>query len=120
MDRRGFLSCASLGLVAGMAPMGHRAVAQTTSKRELVVAQSFDVTSLDPHASTLSNDWRVAFNLFDTLVRRHPDGTLHTALATAWRRGLPRPGSSTCAPTCAGTTGADSPLPTPSTVSTGP
>jgi peptide/nickel transport system substrate-binding protein len=90
MDRRGFLSCAALGLAAGMAPtMVRRAAAQTTSKRDLVVAQSFDVTSLDPHGSTLSNDWRVAFNLFDTLVRRHPDGTLHPALATAWRRTAP-------------------------------
>jgi ABC-type transport system substrate-binding protein len=73
MDRRGFLSRGSLGLAAGMAPTTvRRAAAQTTRKRELVVAQSFDVTSLDPHGSTLSNDWRVAFNLFDTLVRRHP------------------------------------------------
>ncbi|HUM14142.1 MAG TPA: ABC transporter substrate-binding protein [Candidatus Nitrosotalea sp.] len=73
-----------------MAPqMARRAAAQTTSKRELVVAQAFDVTSLDPHASTLSSDWRVAFNLFDTLVRRHADGTLHPALATTWTRMAP-------------------------------
>ena len=73
-----------------MAPqMARRAAAQTTSKRELVVAQAFDVTSLDPHASTLSSDWRVAFNLFDTLVRRHADGTLHPALATTWTRTAP-------------------------------
>ena len=61
----------------------------TTTKRDLVIAQSFDVTSLDPHASTLSNDWRVAFNVFDTLIRRHPDGTLHPALATTWTRTAP-------------------------------
>ena len=29
------------------------------------------------------------FSLFDTLVRRHPDGTLHPALATAWQRTAP-------------------------------
>ena len=90
MDRRDFLSCASFGLAAGMAPqMARRAAAQTTSKRELVVAQAFDVTSLDPHASTLSSDWRVAFNVFDTLIRRDPDGTLHPALATTWTRTAP-------------------------------
>src|SRR4026208_644357 len=90
MDRRGFLSRGSLGLAAGIAPTTvRRATAQTTRKRELVVAQSFDVTSLDPHGSTLSNDWRVRFNLLDTLVRRPPDGTLHPALATAWRRTTP-------------------------------
>ena len=31
-------------------------------------------------------DCRVVYNLFDTLVRRHPDGTLHPGLATAWQR----------------------------------
>lgn len=63
--------------------------APTTSKRDLVIAQAYDLTSLDPHASTLSSDWRIAFNVFDTLIRRHPDGTLHPALATAWHRTSP-------------------------------
>jgi len=63
--------------------------AHTTSKHDLVIAQAYDLTSLDPHASTLSSDWRVAFNVFDTLIRRHPDGTLHPALASAWKRTAP-------------------------------
>ncbi len=45
-----------------------------------------DLTALDPHATTYMTDCRVSFNLFDTLVRRHPDGTLNPGLATAWRR----------------------------------
>ena len=67
------------------APAAHT----TTSKRDLVIAQPYDLTSLDPHASTLSSDWRIAFNVFDTLIRRHPDGTLHPALAVAWNRTAP-------------------------------
>jgi peptide/nickel transport system substrate-binding protein len=95
MDRRGFLSRASLGLAAALAPAPSPTSTaaspreQTTSKRDLVVAQAFDVTSLDPHASTLASDWRVAFNVFDTLIRRDPDGTLHPGLATAWKRTAP-------------------------------
>ena len=61
----------------------------TTQKRELVILQASDLTALDPHASTHSTDIRVAFNVFDTLIRRHPDGTLHPALAVAWRRAGP-------------------------------
>lgn len=95
VDRRGFLSRASFGLAAALAPAipgvtcSASPGAQTTSKRDLVVAQAFDLTHLDPHASTLSSDWRIAFNVFDTLIRRHPDGTLHPALAGAWKRTAP-------------------------------
>lgn len=89
MNRRGFISRASLGLAAALAAGIPRAVSpatHTTAKRDLVVAQAYDLTSLDPHASTLSSDWRVALNVFDTFIRRHPDGTLHPALASAWKR----------------------------------
>jgi len=95
VDRRGFLSRASFGVAAALAPALPRAASsaaldtQTTSKRDLVIAQAYDLTSLDPHASTLSSDWRIAFNVFDTLIRRHPDGTLHPALASAWKRTTP-------------------------------
>ena len=91
MDRRDFLSRASFGLTAGLLPAWARAAsaAPATALRDFLIAQGHDVTALDPHASTYSSDWRVAFNLFDTLIRRHPDGTLHPALATAWRRTAP-------------------------------
>ena len=91
MDRRDFLSRASLGLAAGFAPGVAAAgpTTPTTTKRNLVIAQAFDVNTFDPHASTLSSDWRVAFNVFDTLIRRHADGTLHPALATSWTQTAP-------------------------------
>jgi peptide/nickel transport system substrate-binding protein len=83
LGRRAFLSRATaLGLGAGVA----RAAASDTPARELVVLQTSDLTALDPHASTYGSDCRVSFNVFDTLVRRHPDGVLHPALATAWTR----------------------------------
>ena len=80
-----------MGLGAGTLPgllpaVAARASSDTTQKRELVILQASDLSSLDPHASTYSSDIRVAFNVFDTLVRRHPDGTLHPALATTWQR----------------------------------
>jgi peptide/nickel transport system substrate-binding protein len=62
------------------------AQAQATQKRELAVAQGGDISKFDPHFSTSSNDIRVSFNLFDNLVTRHPDGKLHPALATEWKR----------------------------------
>jgi peptide/nickel transport system substrate-binding protein len=62
------------------------ATGDTTAKRELVVLQSRDLHAFDPHASTITSDIRVSFNVFDTLVRRHPDGSLHPALASAWQR----------------------------------
>jgi peptide/nickel transport system substrate-binding protein len=95
MIRRDFLSHASFGLAATLASRAAPAAGasstgtSTTTKRDLVIAQAFDVTSLDPHASTLASDWRVAFNVFDTLIRRHVDGTLHPALATTWKRTAP-------------------------------
>jgi peptide/nickel transport system substrate-binding protein len=91
MDRRDFLARASLALAAGLAPGAAAAApaAATTTKRDLVIAQAYDVSTFDPHASTLSSDWRVAFNVFDTLIRRHADGTLHPALATSWTQTAP-------------------------------
>ena len=62
-----------------------RADAQTTPKRELVVAQGGDISKFDPHYSTSSNDIRVTFNLFDNLTSRHPDGKLYPGLATEWK-----------------------------------
>jgi len=92
MVRRDFLSRTCFGLAAALtAGVAHEArgastSTSTTTKRDLIVANAFDVTTLDPHASSLTSDWQVAFNVFDTLVRRHPDGTLHPALASAWKQ----------------------------------
>jgi ABC-type transport system substrate-binding protein len=93
LGRRSFLARTAmlgLGAWAGRESLSRSAArgaaADTTQKRDLVILQPDDLTALDHHGATYASDSRVAFNLFDTLVRRHPDGTLHPSLATAWRR----------------------------------
>jgi peptide/nickel transport system substrate-binding protein len=88
LSRRQFLEHVAAGAVAAgslldVAP--RRAAAQSTQKRELVVAQGGDISRLDPHFSTSSNDIRVSFNVFDNLTARHPDGKLQPGLATEWK-----------------------------------
>ena len=91
LSRRAFLERASaLGVGAAAAvllegPSPRAAAAQTTQKRELVVAQGGDISRLDPHFSTSSNDIRVTFDVFDNLTNRHPDGKLQPGLATEWK-----------------------------------
>ena len=87
LTRRDLLKgAAALGAAAAV-PLtaGGPALAQTTQKKELVTAQSGDVSKFDPHFSTSSNDVRVSFNLFDNLTSRHPDGKLYPGLATEWK-----------------------------------
>jgi peptide/nickel transport system substrate-binding protein len=76
---------AVLGAAGAVAPLATPALAQTTQKRELVVAQGGDIATFDPHMSTSANDIRVSFNVFDNLVSRHPDQRLHPGLATEWK-----------------------------------
>jgi peptide/nickel transport system substrate-binding protein len=86
LTRRELLkSAAALGGAAVAPPLGSVAHAQTTQKRELVVAQGGDVAFFDPHLSTSANEIRVSFNVFDNLVSRHPDGKLYPSLATEWK-----------------------------------
>ncbi len=51
----------------------------------LVIGQIAEPSSLDPHVSTAANDFRIAVNIYDGLVRNTP-GTLEIepALATDW------------------------------------
>ena len=87
VTRRELLKGAAVLGAAGMVPaVGLRdAEAQTTQKRELVTAQGGDVSKFDPHFSTISNEIRVSFNLFDNLTSRRPDGKLYPSLATEWK-----------------------------------
>ena len=84
LTRRQLLKAAGVAGAAAMLPSAV-AEAQTTQKRELVVAQGGDIARFDPHFSTSSNEIRWTLNLFDNLVSRHPDGKLHPALATEWK-----------------------------------
>ena len=86
LGRIGF-GAAAAGFLDAITP--GRAAAQTTRKRELVAAQGGDISKLDPHLSTSSNDIRVSFNLFDNLTSRHPDGKLFPGLAAEWGRTAP-------------------------------
>src|SRR2546421_7054109 len=73
---------AALGAAAASpASLPRSAPAQTTQKRELVVAQGGDISKFDPHFSTSSNDIRWSFNVFDNLTARRPDGSLYSGLA---------------------------------------
>ncbi|HKA60973.1 MAG TPA: ABC transporter substrate-binding protein [Methylomirabilota bacterium] len=87
LTRRDLLKAAAALGAAAAVPMtaGGPALAQTTQKKELVTAQSGDVSKFDPHFSTSSNDIRVSFNIFDNLTSRHPDGKLNPGLATEWK-----------------------------------
>jgi peptide/nickel transport system substrate-binding protein len=87
LTRRDLLKGAALLGAAGAAPvaLASHASAQTTQKRELVMAQGGDISKFDPHYSTSSNDIRVSLNLFDNLTSRHPDGKLYPGLATEWK-----------------------------------
>src|SRR6266540_1650069 len=83
ITRRGLLKGAAAVSVASSLPhaMPGSAQAQTTQKRELVVAQGGDISKFDPHFSTSSNDIRWSFNIFDNLTSRHADGMLYSGLA---------------------------------------
>ena len=87
LTRRELLKAAGVAGAAAMLPSvpPDVAEAQTTQKRELVVAQGGDIAKFDPHFSTSSNEIRWTFNLFDNLVSRHPDGKLYPGLATEWK-----------------------------------
>jgi peptide/nickel transport system substrate-binding protein len=75
-------SAAALGAAGALShTLPGAAHAQTTQKKELVVAQGGDISKLDPHFSTSSNDIRWSFNIFDNLTSRHPDGKLYPGLA---------------------------------------
>lgn len=88
ISRREFLGRAALLLGSAAAAEGLLArvtAAQTTKKTELIVAQSGDISKLDPHLSTAVWDITVTFNLYDNLTSRRPDGRLVPGLATDWK-----------------------------------
>src|SRR5262249_28156080 len=87
IHRRGLLKgVTALGVASAVThAVPAQVAAQTTQKRELVVAQGGDIAHFDPHMSTSANDIRISFNLFDNLVSRHPDQKLYPGLATEWK-----------------------------------
>ncbi|MCF6370212.1 ABC transporter substrate-binding protein [Rhizobium halophilum] len=71
-------------LAVAFALGGFSALAQTPPT-VLIVGQIAEPKSLDPHAVTATNDFRILVNLYDGLVR-YKDGTLEVepALAESW------------------------------------
>ena len=92
ISRREFLGRANflLGSLAAAEGLWARvAAAQTTAKRDLVVAQGNDIAKLDPHMSTSAGDIVVSFNIFDNLIARRADNKLYPSLATEWKMTSP-------------------------------
>src|SRR3989475_7830743 len=85
ITRRDVLKTAAAAAMAALPGLPSPTAAQTTQKRELVVAQGGDIAAFDPHLSTSSNDIRISFNIFDNLTSRRPDGKLAPSLATEWK-----------------------------------
>jgi len=86
LSRRDVLKgTAALGAAGAVGLLAGAAAAQTTQKKELIVAQGGDISTFDPHMSTSANDIRISFNVFDNLISRHPDQKLHPMLATEWK-----------------------------------
>jgi peptide/nickel transport system substrate-binding protein len=86
LSRRDVLKgAAALGAAGAVGSLTGAAAAQTTQKKELIVAQGGDIAFFDPHMSTSANDIRISFNVFDNLVARYPDQKLHPGLATEWK-----------------------------------
>ncbi|CAA9536427.1 MAG: Oligopeptide ABC transporter, periplasmic oligopeptide-binding protein OppA [uncultured Thermomicrobiales bacterium] len=61
-------------------------VAPPAGKTELVIAQSADVSTLDPQKSTQVNDISVTFNLYDNLLTRGRDLSIQPMLATEFNQ----------------------------------
>lgn len=78
------VALASVIALAGL-PAAFSPAAAQVPPDVLVVAQIAEPKSMDPHAVTAVNDFRILVNLYDGLVR-YRDGTLEVepALATSW------------------------------------
>ena len=79
------LSKRGLGLGLAATILTSTAVVAQTPPGVLVVGQIAEPKSLDPHAVTAVNDFRILMNVYDGLVR-YRNGTLEVepALATSW------------------------------------
>ena len=58
----------------------------TLARRDLVILQGADVTTLDPHLSTFGTDVNATFAIFDNLTFRNEDqSAIRPMLATEWK-----------------------------------
>ncbi|QKE89231.1 hypothetical protein HN018_03520 [Lichenicola cladoniae] len=83
LNRRGFNTTL---VAAGLLPR----FASAASVPPVVITSDEDVTTLDPHLIRNNHPiGSVIWSLFDSLVRRRPDGTHEPRLATGWAQVLP-------------------------------
>ncbi len=57
---------------------------ESASRDDVIFSISSDTTSLDPAETKDTVSYLVIFQMFDTLVREEPDGTIAPALAESW------------------------------------
>ena len=70
----------------GAAQAGPTTIPSAATRRELVILQGADVTTLDPHLSTFGTDVNATFALFDNLMFRNEDqSVIRPMLATEWK-----------------------------------
>jgi peptide/nickel transport system substrate-binding protein len=70
----------------GPAQAAPAAKSPTVPGRDLVILQGADVTTLDPHRSTVATDVNVTFSIFDNLTFRNEDqSVIRPMLATDWK-----------------------------------
>jgi len=77
-------AAAAPGAAPTVAPAVKAAVAPA-GKKDLVVAQGADITTLDPHLSTFGNDLNATYAIFDLLTFRDASNSLSPQLATEWK-----------------------------------
>lgn len=74
-----------LALIVGLAgAFSDRAVAQTPTV--IVIAQTQDMQTGDPHKTAVSHTYNVLSNIYDTLIARDAQYRLKPGLAVSWQR----------------------------------
>lgn len=79
MQRRNFLTAASLAALSNAVPRGARA-----ASAELEIGMGGAFTTIDPHFFHATPNHTVAMHMFERLVDRTPDGALVPMLAESW------------------------------------
>jgi peptide/nickel transport system substrate-binding protein len=70
--------------VCASALAGETAESRGKLKDTLILATWEDLATMDPQSSNRASNWMVQRNIFDTLVRELPDGSVEPELAKSW------------------------------------
>jgi peptide/nickel transport system substrate-binding protein len=81
-----FIAALSLGCSSDQGSSSTSASSSATAVRDdIIIAQTVEPSSLDPHNCYELMAMRVYMNMFDALIRADADGKLHPALAESWK-----------------------------------